>query len=742
MTKEVAQDWHRPSMSVADKMTLRLGDRFRELCHWAVERGMEFPVELSFHILGLDEFTVGFENLSQELRHPESEAIIADWAFNPIVHELKKFADGFASDSRLPLHYPSIGHGGGAKRNKRQFKDLASRTFLLSLIVNPLAANTDEKLFCNRRRLRIWLVVQAAIRLIDFGCVADTSVSSASRFLQADSLDSRWALIDELLGRTMKLIGSASNTFENFTSAMENAAGMMREVKSRPKSHNEFLNSMLSIAGGSCRQIESRTTARTTAIPLHLKPKPSPIDELPFESGDSAYSVIPSVSDDDEGETFSFVTEVDPTDSAARQTLSSGSVFMQTMELAHYLPWTWDRLLPPEIQTVESWIELTLQSMDKRDRFGGVLVWAAIQLSRSLQLVERIAIGDEMTDEWSLSPDFKFLKRRSPRRHSAWHPDEVARNLVEPFRDDLTIIVPGDIQQSLEWVFDTNGFSGQLTLGAVWAGLSETKLETWFNSQAEKHFPRGTSAKLAQCKGQQLFGRSGDFSFSRLLASHPRSALPGACSYATWDVKAIEKGLQLEVTQGPNEQDSIHVMGSLLAPLESVLSEEIQQATEKLEQARGRGLVFYHNTLAQYVVTALYAASGARPLRDPFESIRHFSFARHCVYINDKNDEGLHNGRLVPLPQAATELLAFYLGHLNHLSQAIGTHRPELAEQIADMIQGRPAMPSLPLLFLLDDHLRWHSMADAADLGCSLFNWGLPNNLFVSANKSAPVAGN
>lgn len=730
MTKEVAQDWHRPSMSVADKMTLRLGDRFRELCHWAVERGMEFPVELSFHILGLDEFTVGFENLSQELRHPESEAIIADWAFNPIVHELKKFADGFASDSRLPLHYPSIGHGGGAKRNKRQFKDLASRTFLLSLIVNPLAANTDEKLFCNRRRLRIWLVVQAAIRLIDFGCVADTSVSSASRFLQADSLDSRWALIDELLGRTMKLIGSASNTFENFTSAMENAAGMMREVRSRPKSHNEFLNSMLSIAGGSCRQIESRTTARTTAIPLHLKPKPSPIDELPFESGDSAYSVIPSVSDDDEGETFSFVTEVDPTDSAARQTLSSGSVFMQTMELAHYLPWTWDRLLPPEIQTVESWIELTLQSMDKRDRFGGVLVWAAIQLSRSLQLVERIAIGDEMTDEWSLSPDFKFLKRRSPRRHSAWHPDEVARNLVEPFRDDLTIIVPGDIQQSLEWVFDTNGFSGQLTLGAVWAGLSETKLETWFNSQAEKHFPRGTSAKLAQCKGQQLFGRSGDFSFSRLLASHPRSALPGACSYATWDVKAIEKGLQLEVTQGPNEQDSIHVMGSLLAPLESVLSEEIQQATEKLEQARGRGLVFYHNTLAQYVVTALYAASGARPLRDPFESIRHFSFARHCVYINDKNDEGLHNGRLVPLPQAATELLAFYLGHLNHLSQAIGTHRPELAEQIADMIQGRPAMPSLPLLFLLDDHLRWHSMADAADLGCSLFNWGLPNNLF------------
>ncbi|MAO11697.1 MAG: hypothetical protein CMG82_00070 [Marinobacter sp.] len=711
-------------------MTLRLGERFGDLCHWAVDQGLEFPVELSFHILGLDEFTVGFENLVQELRHPESESILSDWSFNPVVHELKKFADGFASDSRLPKLYPSIGHGGGAKRNKRQFKDLASRTFLLSLIVNPLAVNTDEEVFCNRRRLRIWLIVHAAIRLIDFGCVADTSVSSAARFLQADSLDSRWALIDELLGRTKKLIGSAPHSFENFTSAMENAAGVMREVKSRPKSHNEFLNAILSIASGSCRQIESRTSAKTTAIPLHLKSKSSPIDELPFESGDSAYSVIPSVSDDDEGETFSYVTEVDPTDSAAQQTLSSGSVFMQTMELAHYLPWTWDRLLPPEVQLVESWVERTLQTMDRRDRFGGVLVWAAMQLSRSLQLVERIPIGTEMADEWSLSPDFMFLKRRSPRRHSAWRPDEVSRNLVEPFRDDLTIIVPERIKQSLEWVVDANESSTELTLGAVWNRLSEIKLETWFNGQAEKHFPRVTSAKLAQCKGQQLFGRSGDFSFSRLLASHPRSALPGACSYATWDVKAIEKGLQLEVTQGPNEQDSIHVMGSLLAPLESVLSEEIQKATEKLEQASGRGLVFYHNTLAQYVVTALYAASGARPLRDPFESIRHFSFACHCVYINDKNDEGLHNGRLVPLPQAAMELLALYLGHLNHLSQAIGTHRPELAEQIADMVQGRPATPSIPLFFLLDDHLRWHSMADAADLGCSLFDWGLPNNLF------------
>jgi hypothetical protein len=51
MTKEVAQDWHRSSATVADNMTLRLGERFGDLCHWAVDQGLEFPVELSFHIL-------------------------------------------------------------------------------------------------------------------------------------------------------------------------------------------------------------------------------------------------------------------------------------------------------------------------------------------------------------------------------------------------------------------------------------------------------------------------------------------------------------------------------------------------------------------------------------------------------------------------------------------------------------------------------------------------------------------
>jgi hypothetical protein len=725
MTQEATQSWHRNPADIAEKMTVRLGAPFSELCLWATARGLEFPLELSYHILGLDEFTVSIGNLVQELTQPESKTITAEWSENPIVNELKNFVEVFAADDKVSRKYARIGHRGSVSKTKRLFRNVSTRTFLLVMITIPLADSANKRTFCYRRRLRIWLIIQAASRLLDYRCSADASISIAARFLQIDSLDNRWKLIDELLDRTGQLLGPLPNSFENFTSALENAAGMMKQIGHCQKTPRGFLNAIVLIAGGSCREIESRSI--NTRIPPHLKTTLSPIDEMPFETEESIFNVIPSISDEDEGAEFSYITEVDPTDSVAQQTLSSGSVFIQTMELSHYLPWSWDRLLPPEVRLIESWIEDQLYSLERTEKLGGTLVWIAIQLSRSLPLVERITIESEVTDEWSLSPDFEFLKRSSPRRHSAWRPNESNFDQVAPFRDDLTIIVPDTITRALKSVIGPAD-STPATLGAMWQGQSKTKLENWFNEQARAHFPRVSSAKLAHCKSQQLFDLTGDFNFSRLLTSHPKSALPGACSYATWDVKAIEKGLQMPVPTFPGESDNIHLMGSLLAPIESVLCKEIQRANEKLEQAHSKGLIHYHNALTQYVVMALYASTGARPLRDPFESSRHFSSTFQCVYINDKNDEGLHNGRVAPLPKRVVDLLSHYLGHLNNVSQQLIEHRGNLAQHILQTTRGHS--DNLPFFFLLDENLHWHSLADAATLSCQLFEWTLPTNLF------------
>jgi len=729
MEKEAVQNECGCTHEPGAEMAARLGPEYAKLCRWAALNGLEFPLEVSYHILGLDESNVTVGNLVHEFVHPESREITSEWSDHPIVQEFKTFAEALAAeDPDNNTLARRILHRGGVRKIKQQFKEFQNRRFLLAMTTNPLADNTDEVRLKDRRRLRIWLLIQAAIRLIDVQCSADRLISVAARFLIVDATSKDWVLVDALLERAKKELGEAPCSFENFSTALGRAAFYLSEtgqaVGQNSRTSKQFLNAIGSIAAGSSDAIETQATY--APIPDYLRSLPSPVVELPFETGDDRFNVIVDDSNEDNHE-FAYVTEVDPTDSPDQQEVRSGSVFMQTAELSHYLPWSWDRLLPPEIDQVESWVQRQLASTDRIERLGGALVWLAIRLARSLAMVERVTIEPGATAEWSLSTDFIWVKRKAPRRHSAWHPDASNVDQVAPFGEELKVELPAEVRDSFDQL-DVLGGDPTLALGDLWRNYSESSLESWFNERARRHFPRVTSAKLGQCFGQRLFNQTGDFSFARLLTSHPQSALPGACSYATWDVKAIEKGLGLPVQKTDEESDSLHLMGSLLAPLDHVLSDEIGLANDKLEQAADHGLIHYHNTLAQYVVMGLYAATGGRSLKDPFESARYFSSSLDCVFINDKSDEGLHNGRIVPIPSTAGKLVERYFQHLKALADVIGDHRDDLSRQIYLLVERKNA--NLPLFFLLDDHLQWHSVADAGMLECETFNWALPGNLF------------
>lgn len=728
MTKDVAQDWHRNVSVEADELTVRLGEPFAEICSWAVERELELPLEVGYRILGLDQFTVGIGNLVKELSHPESHLITSEWNANPIVCELQKFTKAVTDDLSISRKYSGISHLGGALKNRNQFKKYATQTFLLTLITNPLADTTDAITYTDRRRLRIWLLIQAASRLLEFGYSADRAIGSAARFLVIDATDTNWTLIDDLLKRARSQLGSIPNTYERFTSALAIASHSIKNDSLKlGKTATQFLNAINSIAHGECREIEASTTD-IKVLPGFRALLPTVVSPLLGKAApdDDDFTIIAPGEEDEEP--LFYITDIDPTDSAAQQVISSGSVYIQNMELSHYLPWTWDRVLPTESKALEDWLNKQLRSIDVVDRTGAALVWIAMHFSRSLAMTERLTIEDKLSDEWSFSNDFNVLKRTSPRRRSAWKPNQTTRQQVNAFRDDLTVSVPQPIKEVLQTAA-SNAVETPQIISKLWQAVSTQKLDNWFNEQAREHFPRLTSAKLANYQPQRLFDATGEFNFARLLTSHSNSALPGACSYASWDIKAIEKGLQLPVVESSlDEPDSTYMIGSMLTPLESVLHEEVIRCNTSLEQALDKGLIQYHNALTQYVVMALYAATGARPLRDPFESLQHFSFQHRCVFINDKNDEGLHNGRLVPLPENLVALLTYYLDFLKNLSLQVAIHREELALQISALIDSSEA--PMPLFFLLDDNLRWHSMSDAAQLECALFEWMLPTNLF------------
>lgn len=405
--------------------------------------------------------------------------------------------------------------------------------------------------------------------------------------------------------------------------------------------------------------------------------------------------------------------------------MAINSIFMQSMEMSHYLPWSWERVLPSEEKALLDWLESSLKSPKQHIQLGAACVWMAMTFGRSLAIAERIRISSAQTDEWSLATDFTHITRIPPRRKNHWKPaSPQEQDRIAPYRDELRIVLPEQIKRILQTAAAT--VENPESLGELWRAANTTKLNAWFGEQMKPVLPRLTGARLAGYQNQRLFDQTGEFNFARMLTSHPSSALPGACSYASWDVKAIEKGLQQPV-DSLKQEDSIQVMGSLLVPLESVLHEEITRSTKRLQLASEKGLIAYHNALAQYVVAALYAGTGARPLKDPFESLEHFSFTFKCVFINDKDDDGLHSGRLVPLPRHASEIVQAYILHLLELAKAVEAHRPELAQKIHQLLQKRGA--EIPLFFLLDESLLWHSMLDAEKLGCTLFNWGLPANL-------------
>jgi hypothetical protein len=71
------------------------------------------------------------------------------------------------------------------------------------------------------------------------------------------------------------------------------------------------------------------------------------------------------------------------------------------------------------------------------------------------------------------------------------------------------------------------------------------------------------------------------------------------------------------------------------------------------------------------LVIKLFAATGARPVSDPFESPLHFDLGDHRVYVADKLVVGAEGGRLLPIPKSLSVEIERYFGYLEKLGQLL-----------------------------------------------------------------------
>lgn len=173
--------------------------------------------------------------------------------------------------------------------------------------------------------------------------------------------------------------------------------------------------------------------------------------------------------------------------------------------------------------------------------------------------------------------------------------------------------------------------------------------------------------------------------------------------------------------------------GSRLNPIEALLRVSLESAAQRVVQlAMASDLVQFHNGYVAYVAVALFAATGARPVRDPFESFAHFDFDQHFCLLNDKSSGDTRSTRITPLPRQVAEWVRIdYCRYLDLLAQTLEPAHPGLAANIGSL-GGRSARPAMPFLFMLTEEggLSWTSVTESAIVATNLFDWPLPLRLF------------
>lgn len=712
---------------------------------WSEQRSLSSIWKAVYICLGLNhtaQSSASPSTLLAELGRPESRSIINKWNGHPVVIQLIRFLEAFNSDKVCRSKFSPVSHSGSADRTRKQFPKFKETTYLLTMLVNPLSPADSQVRLQQRRALRLWLSIKSIERLTHHRYHGDQKISAVSRFLilGPENRD-RWMFVDDFLERASQFQQNREHTFEHYSLALSKTAEMilLGSGERLDLSCSGFLKNIIAIANDECLpNLNSQSTGITIPELNELIP-PEPVsfwlgdDEnelqfIPIQTSNQSEQVQ-NPEEEEESEAL-VLTSVDPSLSEEQQLVASHSVLLQSAEASHYFPWSWDQVLPVERDRLNEWIQGNLEHTDPLVTLGSAVCWLALNYGRSLAFAIQFPISDNSQDEWTLNSSLTQISKQVTRRQSAWRPKPESSHAILKFSDEMSFDLPEPVSNALRTAAQAVSFQPK-SLQDLWTAVyTNEQPVVWLNKNLPESLSRISSGKLFNHLSQQVFNRTGDHNLARGISAHPNAGLPAACGYGSWDIKTIETGLDTEVA-GPARELPKHTLlvGSLLNPQEELLQSEIAKATARLREPEECAIT-YHNRFAQYVVTALYAATGSRYLKDPFESLSCFNLDRCFVFLNDKSDEGLHDGRVVPLPQKVIAIFREYLTHLEALSRILSNFNLDLSRNIYALTQTESETSSLPLFFQLDDSLNWRSMSETGLPGSDLFNWPLPRNLF------------
>lgn len=609
-----------------------------------------------------------------------------------------------------------------ARPASQRFHGNLESAYVLALLAtrNPYPRN-DTIARIAYDRLRLWLLLHAAER-VDAGSLCDLAIRDvATRLRLAGDDDPYWrTVVNDLPAQTLTL------------AALEFRLQRTTERRLRlspQQTERSFLRNLGRIARHESHPDPRNAPPRIVAPAQPTLRSPASLSplRLNWETDDEVEGVpVPQLLTGfgPDGTTM-LETEVPIDATLARQRLHASSVILASVEENQFLPWSWDKPMPHELRTISAWIEETLEWKGPlAERIVAAVAWIALRTGRSLRRVLEMRIGTTADEEWSFDP-VGHLHRLPPRRENSWKPDAEARAWIVPLADRHIIPMPANVANTIR---DCIGKSHESpTLGDL--AKPSTVLRSFGDAMRDR-CPRITSGMLARVLPLDLHQRTTDGIFARMFCRHPQSGLPGAAAYPSWlseYLPTVIGSSDLHVNDG----DTLitNAMGSRLDTVESLLVSEIRRAGMRLLRRRRRDNIEFHNALTAYLVVALHAATGVRPVRTAFESIRNFDLTERFAFVEDKASGASRQGRLVPLPTILCQYLSDrYLTYLCDLADAIAeAGDPVLGSAIRSAATGTENL--VPLFFGLrrvGGTLVWEEVGEAFIEQQNLFRWPLP----------------
>lgn len=729
----------------AEITTIGLPDELLDLSRWAANVWVEHPLFLVLDATGCATHHKYTGTVLSYLTKSATRNHIKDWENElPFLAELGDLINACLAHPFIFVRHPPmpVTRSVVAEMKGGDLRNLP----LIALIARPVQdVSVDDRPWIEA--LRDWCFIQFLSAIYSKTEPNQYLIDVASKLRLGVDKDVEW------LSTFARLKGSTSSFFEMTRHLGASAKNLLKDTR-RPidlPSHTKLLETLRNFCQGKSPTTDTNPAnsaggglfkryLELTAFqrrPPELSPSSLPRHETQ-DNLDAQDLGIECFDADDSDEEVNQVAGVDENDTPACQEIKVKQVLLSSVEDYQFLPFSWNRPNSYERHAINEWLEQAWGSQDLTKIKIATLLFAGIQTGNSLRTVLFCRLTKDSSEDWSLDIEGCCLHRRPPRRYAGWRSIPETDNWVTPRVEQLHIALPTAASAILAELHKKA--PGATNLLELW--FSEPSPEQQFREicRSIPALQRVTSGMLSYWLEQNSFETTVDPVLSQLLASRPISGLPGSCAYSSYTLATVQSAIHvIAAPQAPtsNAQDLLHsdhnAAGSELCPMESLIREACVDALTSVNQLAvdSQQWPLHHNSFTAYCVLALLASTGARPVTSPYESIRNFDLEALHIYIEDKVSSGLTQGRLLPLPGFAAELIKqHYLPHLSRLAQLIGASDPAMSKEVALLASGQPSL-KLPLFFLLETapRLAWLEVSEKTLSGLNLFKWPLPWNL-------------